>query len=59
MRKKSYLSTLRVLMLGVLAMPIVSCEEDDEQIIECVDESETDKILLKNLKEIRYIFNYF
>lgn len=37
MRKKFYLSTLRVLMLGVLAMPIVSCEEDDEQIIECVD----------------------
>lgn len=29
------------------------------KIIECVDESETDKILLKNLKEIRYIFNYF
>lgn len=27
--------------------------------IECVDESETDKILLKNLKEIRYMFNYF
>ena len=37
MRKKFYLSTLRVLMLGVLVMPIVSCEEDDEQIIECVD----------------------
>lgn len=29
------------------------------KIIECVDESKTDKILLKNLKEIRYIFNYF
>lgn len=29
------------------------------KIIECVDESETDKILLKNLKEIRYIYNYF
>ena len=29
------------------------------KIIECVNESETDKILLKNLKEIRYIFNYF
>jgi hypothetical protein len=29
------------------------------KIIECVEESETDKILLKNLKEIRYIFNYF
>lgn len=29
------------------------------KIIECVDESETDKILLMNLKEIRYIFNYF
>ena len=29
------------------------------KIIECVNESETDKILLKNLKDIRYIFNYF
>ena len=29
------------------------------KIIECVDESETDKILLKNLQDIRYIFNYF
>lgn len=29
------------------------------KIIECVDESETDKILLKNLNEIRYTFNYF
>ena len=27
-------------------------------IIKCVYESETDKMLLKNLKEIRYIFNY-
>ena len=29
------------------------------KITECVNESETNKILLKNLKEIRYIFNYF
>ena len=29
------------------------------KIIECVEESETDKMLLKNLKDIRYIFNYF
>ena len=28
-------------------------------IIECVEESETDKALLKNLQDIRYIFNYF
>ena len=28
-------------------------------IIECVEESETDKLLLNNLKDIRYIFNYF
>ena len=28
MRKKFYLSILRVLMLGVLAMPLASCEED-------------------------------
>ena len=28
-------------------------------IIECIEESETDKALLKNLKDIRYIFNYF
>ena len=28
-------------------------------IIECVEESETDKMLLKNLQDIRYIFNYF
>lgn len=48
MRKKLYLSSLRVLMLGVLAMPIVSCDEeigtnepDDELVevgvIECAD----------------------
>ena len=29
------------------------------KIIECVEESETDKMLLKNLQDIRYIFNYF
>ena len=28
MKKKFYLSALRVLMLGVLAMPLASCEED-------------------------------
>ena len=28
-------------------------------IIECIEESETDKALLKNLQDIRYIFNYF
>ena len=28
-------------------------------IIECVEEYETDKMLLKNLQDIRYIFNYF
>ena len=48
MRKKFYLSALRVLMLGVLAMSIVSCVEDTETnetndelvevgVIECVD----------------------
>ena len=29
------------------------------KIIECVEESETDKMLLKNLQDIRYIFNSF
>ena len=29
------------------------------KIIECVEESEKDKALLKNLQDIRYIFNYF
>lgn len=29
------------------------------KIIECVNESETDKALLKNLQDIRYVFNYF
>ena len=29
------------------------------KIIECIEESETDKMLLKNLQDIRYIFNYF
>ena len=29
------------------------------KIIECVEESETDKMLLNNLQDIRYIFNYF
>lgn len=29
------------------------------KIIECINESDTDKILLNNLQELRFLFNYF
>lgn len=37
MKRNVILSALRVAMLGVLALPIVSCEEDDVKVIECID----------------------